>query len=56
MIENSTPNINASIHWDFLNEAGQITWPFKHSYFTDLEDRKQTGTWISKFLEVQMLS
>ena len=28
MVENSTPNINASVHWDFLKEAGHITWTF----------------------------
>lgn len=43
MNKNPTPNINASVHGDFLNEAGQITRPFKHSYLTDLEDKKQTG-------------
>lgn len=41
-MENATPNINASIHWDVLNEPGQVIGPFKHSHLTDLEDRKQT--------------
>lgn len=46
VIEYSTPNINDSIHWGILNEAGQITWTLKHSYLTDLKHRKQTGAWM----------